>query len=134
MNPWKFYDFLDSRGNNLIREWLDSLPAKASAKIDARIAMMSAVRGVWPEQYVSALVGWPEIFELRIVSAGAQYRPICFYGPRRGEVTLVYGAIEKGTLPRGTLNNAYKNREIVMDDRTRITEHDFRRKPDTGKS
>src|SRR5437016_4039362 len=29
MNPWTFYDFLDSRGVNLIRAWLDSLPAKA---------------------------------------------------------------------------------------------------------
>src|SRR5260370_29283029 len=100
MKSWKFYDFLDSRGNNLIREWLDSLPEKASAKIDTRIAMMSAVRsdgGVWPEQYVSALVGWPEIFELRIVSAGAQDRPICFYCPSPGAITLGYRAIEKGT-------------------------------------
>jgi transcriptional regulator with XRE-family HTH domain len=40
MNPWTFYDFLDARGNNTIRAWLDSLPEKASAKIDARILFM----------------------------------------------------------------------------------------------
>ena len=69
MNPWRFYDFLDGRGNNLIRAWLDSLPVKASAKIDARILFMRSIR-IWPEQYVSALVGWPSLFELRIISAG----------------------------------------------------------------
>lgn len=51
---------------------------------------------VWPEQYVSALKGWPELIELRIVSAGNQYRPIGFYGPGRHEFALVLGATEKG--------------------------------------
>ncbi len=102
MKPWTFYDFLDSRVNNLIREWLDSLPEKATAKIDARILYMRSIR-VWPEQYVSALVGWPNLFELRVVSAGSQYRPLFFYGPNRGGITLVHGAIEKGKLSRGDL-------------------------------
>ncbi|MBI3939359.1 MAG: type II toxin-antitoxin system RelE/ParE family toxin [Acidobacteria bacterium] len=136
MNPWKFFDFLDGRGiareNNLIRVRLDSLPDKASAKIDARIIYMQAVR-IWPEQYVSALQGWPEIFELRVVSAGSQYRPIFFYGPARGEVTLLYGAIEKGKLPRRILENADKNRQIVLSDRSRIGEHIFGNRPTVAK-
>lgn len=49
MNTWKFYDFLDSRGGNVIREWLDLIPAKASAKIDVRILYMQAI-AVWAEQ------------------------------------------------------------------------------------
>jgi len=111
MNPWTFYDLLDARReNNLIRNWLDSLPVKAAAKIDARILFMRSMKS-WPPQYVSALVGWPEIYELRVVSAGSQYRPIFFYGPARGEVTLVHGAIEKGKLQeaqrprRGTIQH-----------------------------
>jgi hypothetical protein len=48
MDMWKFYDFLDVRGVNLIRQWLDSLPDKASAKINARIFYMRAIP-VWPE-------------------------------------------------------------------------------------
>src|ERR1039457_573214 len=95
MNPWTFYDFLDGRyERNLIREWLDSLPVKVSAKIDARIFFMRAMRS-WPPQYVSAFVGWSGIYELRITSFGSQYRPIFFYGPDRGDVTLVHAAIEK---------------------------------------
>jgi hypothetical protein len=131
MNPWTFYDFLDSRGVNLIRSWLDSLPQKVAAKIDARILFMRTVR-VWPEQYVSALKGWPDIFELRIVSAGAQYRPLCFYGPSRGEVTIVLGAIEKGKIPRRVLQNADDNRKTVESDRSRIEQHVFRQTPTAG--
>jgi hypothetical protein len=131
MNPWTFYDFLDSRGVNLIRAWLDSLPQKVAAKIDARILFMRTVR-VWPEQYVSALKGWPDIFELRVVSAGAQYRPLCFYGPNRGEVTIVLGAIEKGKIPRRVLQNADDNRKIVESNPRRIEQHVFRQTPTVG--
>lgn len=125
MNPWTFYDFLDSRfENNEIRQWMDSLQVKAAAKIDVRILFMRSVR-VWPEQYVSALKGWPYLVELRIVSAGSQYRPIGFYGPQRGEFTLVLGAIEKGKLPRRVLQHADSNRQLVIADRRRICEHVF---------
>ena len=75
---WTFYDFLDGRGVNLIRHWLDGLPDKARAKINTRILFMRAM-SVWPEQYVSALKGWPDLVELRVVSAGNQYRPLGFY-------------------------------------------------------
>jgi hypothetical protein len=131
MNPWTFYDFLDIRGVNLIRAWLDSLPVKAAAKIDARIVYMRAVR-VWPEQYVSALKGWPDVFELRVVSAGSQYRPLCFYGPGVGDLTIVHGAIEKGKLPRRVLEHADGNRRIAQADPSRIEPHVFRKEPTAG--
>ena len=125
MNLWTFYDFLDSRGNNLIRAWLDSLPIKAAAKIDARILFMRSIRD-WPPQYVSAFKGWPDVYELRVSWRGLQLRPIFFYGPAQGEATLVLGAIEKGRLPRRVLENADANRKVVQSDRRRITEHVFR--------
>jgi transcriptional regulator with XRE-family HTH domain len=75
------------------------LPDKARAKINTRILYMRAMP-VWPEQYVSALKGWPELVELRIVSAGNQYRPLGFYLPQRRRFALVLGAMEKGKLPK----------------------------------
>jgi hypothetical protein len=125
MNPWTFYDFLDGRyENNEIRQWLDSLPSGAAAKIDVRILYICSVK-IWPEQYVSALKGWPDIFELRVVSGGNQYRLIGFYGPQRSEFTLVLGAIEKGKLPRRILQIADNNRKIAIADRKRICRHVF---------
>src|SRR5580693_5259172 len=118
METWTFYDFTDGRGVNLIRQWLDSLPPKASAKIDARILYMRAIP-VWPEQYVSSLVGWQYIVELRVVSAGNQYRPLGFYGPGRREFTIVLGATEKGKLPARVLQAADDNRKLAIADPTR---------------
>src|SRR5271166_2568504 len=113
MPLWTFYDFRDTRGVNLIREWLDTLPPKASAKIDTRLLFMRAVYP-WPEQYVSSLVGWPGWVELRVGSSGNQYRPIGFYGPQRCTFTIVLGAVEKGKLPRRVLEVADDNRKIVL--------------------
>ncbi len=132
METWKFYDFLDGRGVNLIRHWLDELPPTASAKIDARILFMRVV-SVWPEQYVSSLKGWPELVELRVVSAGNQYRPLGFCGPGRHEFTIVLGATEKGKLPARILQAADDNRRIALADRARIREHEFAKGPNHPK-
>jgi len=124
MPMWTFYDFLDARDVNLIRQWLNTLPDKARAKINTRLLFMRVIL-VWPEQYVSALKGWPELVELRVVSAGNQYRPLGFYGPGRREFTLVLGAIEKGKLPDRVLEVADGNRRVALAERARIREHEF---------
>jgi hypothetical protein len=127
---WTFYDFLEERGANPIRQWLDSLPAKARAKINTRILFLMA-QAVWPEQYVSALTGWPELIELRVVHANVQYRPLGFYGPGRREFTLVWGAVEKGSIPNRILEAADANRKLVLaTDRDRICGHKFDKAPD----
>src|SRR5262245_48124773 len=128
---WTLYDFTDGRGVNIIREWLDTLPQKARAKINARLLFMRAV-AVWPEQYVSALKGWPDLLELRIVADGNQFRPLGFYGPRRHEFTLVLGAVEKGKLPKRVLEVADENRKIAIADTRRICEHEFDKGADSG--
>ncbi len=111
MNSWTFYDFLDTRGVNLIQGWPEGLPDKARAKIDARILFMKAM-ATWPEQYVSALTGW--------------YRPLGFYGPQRRQFTIVLGTIEKGKLPRRVLEKkADEHRKIILADPSRIREHNF---------
>ena len=124
MDLWIFYDFVDTRGVNIIREWLDSLPIKARAKINARMLYMRAIPE-WPEQYVSALTGWPELLEFRVVCAGNQYRPLGFYGPKRREFTIVYGAIEKGKLSKRVLETADEHRKIILADTSRVREHEF---------
>jgi hypothetical protein len=122
---WTFYDFTDGRGTNPIRGWLDGLPKKAASKINTRILFMMAIPR-WPEQYVSSLVGWPELIEFRVVHAGVQYRPLGFYGPERREFTIVLGTVEKGAIPSRVLEVADANRRlIVATGRSRICEHEF---------
>ncbi len=124
---WIFYDFTEERGVNSIRQWLDDLPSKAAAKINTRILFLMAMP-TWPEQFVSSLVGWPELIELRVVHAGVQYRPLGFYGPERREFTIVLGSVEKGKLPARILETADARRKTILaTGRLRICEHEFDR-------
>jgi hypothetical protein len=123
---WRFYDFLDARGVNLVRQWLDEIPPAAAAKIDARLLFMRAIP-IWPEQYVSALHGYPGLVEPRVVASGVQYRPLAFYGPGERALTIVIGAVEKGKIPKRILETAYERRRIVLAETGRISEHAFDR-------
>lgn len=121
---WTFLDYFNDREENEILTWLNSIPWQAKAKISARILNLQGFQ-VWPEQYVSAYKGWNDIYELRIVFSGVQYRPLGFYGPGRWQFTLLVGGIEKGRLPRGLLRTADERRKIVLADKSKARAHDF---------
>ncbi len=125
MNPWTFFDFYSERGENEIHRWLNGgMPKAAKAKINARIAALQGFP-VFPEQYISAYSGWPGLLELRIVSGGVQYRPFGFYGPSRGQFSLLIGGVEKGKVPKQILEVADERRRVVLDDPSRVGRHDF---------
>jgi hypothetical protein len=126
MPEWTIRDYLTARGTNEIRAWIASLPDSAQAKIDYILLLLRGSRN-WPPQYVSALVRWDDIYEIRAGSRGVQYRPLGCYGPDRREFTLLIGAIEKGgKLPRPALEAAVQRRRIIMADKERTCEHRFR--------
>jgi hypothetical protein len=124
---WTIFDYLAEDGTNEIRDWIDSLPFKAQVKIDTRIRYLEACSLVWPENYISALRGCDDIYEFRIPASGVQYRPLGYYGPERGEFTILMGAIEKGGKlePRQYCATATQRREKVNADRNRIIRHQF---------
>jgi len=126
MPVWTFCDYLDERGSNPIRAWLDSLPIEAEAKVAARIRYLRGTMN-WPPPYISAMKGQAGLMELRIVSSGVQYRPLGFHGPGRFQFTLVHGVVEKGgKLPRSALDVAANRIKIVRMDPRRSCEHDIR--------
>ena len=126
MSIWVFCDFISVRGVNEIHEWLNSqeVPSRAKAKINARIASLQGFP-IFPEQYFSAYKGWDDLYELRVVFGGVQYRPFGFYGPERRQFTLLVGGIEKGSVPKTLLKVAHERRKIVCADPTRIRRHNF---------
>ena len=123
---WTFFDFVSARGTNEIHEWLNSkeVPSGAKAKINARLVTLRGFP-VFPEQYLSAYNRWNDLYELRIVYSGVQYRPFGFYGPGRREFTLLVGSIEKGRVPKSALTIADERRKIVIADPSRVRPHDF---------
>ena len=124
MSSWAFFDFHSERGENEILQWLNALPVKAKAKINARIMALQGFP-IFPEQYFSAYKSWDDLYELRIVSAGVQYRPFGCYGPNHREFSLLIGGIEKGKVPVRLLEVADERREIVIANPTRVRRHDF---------
>lgn len=133
MSEWNFRDYLDQDGGNPIRKWIDKQPKKARAKIDAWILILEGI-SVWPPQYVSALKGCRDVFELRIVQNGVQYRPLGCFGPDKREFTLLLGAVEKGQLPKSFCEVTQNRRQIILLDRRRTCEHQFAEEPDTSEN
>ena len=123
---WTFFDFLSARRENEIHRWLNSkeVPKNAKAKINARIA---SLRGfpTFPENFFSAYTGWDDLYELKAVYGGVQYRPFGCYGPQRRQFSLLVGGIEKGKVPKRLLEVADERRKIVAADPTRVCPHDF---------
>jgi len=68
-----------------------------------------------------------DLFELRLLSHKVQYRPLVFYGPRRREITILIGAIEKGDdfEPREAKRIARARKSIAERDYSRTCEHQF---------
>ena len=126
MSLWTFWDYHNLRGENEFLRWLNSpeVPKEAKAKINARIITLQGFP-VFPEQYFSAYKGWDDLYELRIVYAGVQYRPFGFYGPQRRQFSLLIGGIEKGSVPKRLLEAADERRKVVIDDPGRVRAHDF---------
>jgi hypothetical protein len=90
---WKFKNFVSERGENVIREWIKTLPKKVQFKIDGRIKYLQTVEELkYP--YVEKWAGVPDLFEVRVTFSGVQYRMLGCYGPGRTFILLT-GAVEK---------------------------------------
>lgn len=66
------------------------------------------------------------LLELRRESGNVQFRPICCYGPERGEVALLVGAVEKGGkfVPASACSTA-QDRKARLTEKGRTCDHDF---------
>ena len=113
---WVFKDFVSDRGENEIRRWIDSLPKAVRFKLDGRIRYLQGVQQLkYP--YVEKWVGEKDIYEVRVVFAGAQYRLLGCYGVGQKVFTLLVGAVEKsGQLnPREAVSTAKARMKIIED-------------------
>lgn len=95
---WTFRDYLTADGENLIFEWLRGLPKAARVKINTRIRYFERLE-VLERPQVGHLDGRCDgLMELRIYGPDkVQYRPLCCFGPCDRDVTILVGAIEKGS-------------------------------------
>ena len=124
---WTFRDYLTTEGANPIFDWLSGLPKPVKVRINARIRFIERLETL-ERPHVAALEGKCDgLLELRIVGPDkVQYRPLCCYGPGRGDVTILVGAIEKGgkIVPSSACATAQQRKKEIAE-RGRICEHNF---------
>lgn len=129
MNAWQFFDYLDDRGENPIRDWLRDkreVPVKARAKIQ-RILLQLAGTPLWTRPLASNLDDYDQIVEIRVLYMNTQYRLLGFRGPGEGQFTILFPAKEKDDdfVPLNAPRIAQNRMHVVISDRSRICEHRF---------
>lgn len=121
---WIFRDFVNDSEENEVRQWIDSLEVKrARIKIDVRLRDLEKVEQLrYP--YVEKWVGESDLYEVRVVFAGIEYRLLGCYGPGRKEFSLLVGATMRDDKlePRNAVTTA-KGRMALIGDRRRTCEH-----------
>jgi hypothetical protein len=127
MPVWRWKDYLDDRGRNVIADWIKDLPEAAQTKLESRLLILRGLeRNHWNPQYVKPLVGYSGVLEIRFRSNRIQYRPLFCFGPGRRELTLLVGAIEKGDEfePKGAPTTAQSRRGEIQANPNRVTDHE----------
>lgn len=124
---WIFYDYLDRRGGNPVRGWLDSQPMAVRAKFDAVIRHLRVMDpGAWRRPTVDMLAGeCSGLREIRVTRQRVQYRLIaCVEGHM---VILLAGAHERGgkLVPASTCRTAQERRGDALNDDLRRCHHQF---------
>src|SRR5688572_32884857 len=99
--PWTFYDFRSERGENLIRAWTNGEGKAAKARLNVlRLHLSQLDRMFTRADNVGQLrkdgpCHGQGFIELLIKVQNVEYRPIGWYGPDKGSVTLLIGATER---------------------------------------
>ncbi len=117
MKIWNFKVFVSNRGTREIDDWLNSQPARAKAKIKKRITYLEISElSKWVRPYATKLHGSDDIWEIRVIFANVQYRPLGCFGPKNDEFTLLIGAKERGKRlePVNAIKIAEQRRRLIF--------------------
>lgn len=124
---WTVKDFVNEGGTNVIHEWLHKLSKGARSRINNRLDLMRKLPQLqMPYARVRVAEG-DGLIEIRVKAEKVQHRPLAFYGPYQGDVTLLVGAIEKNDrlMPPDACATALRRKRQAQTDPARFTcDHD----------
>jgi hypothetical protein len=101
------------RGERLFCEWVAAQPAKFRATLNARLSYLAQQpHTAWVRPHADLLhKDCPGITELKVKASMVQYRPLGFFGPRRGEFTFLSGFTkDKNKFPKNECARAQDRR------------------------
>lgn len=121
-------DYAGEGGNDPVEDWFRGIPPGARGKLETRMTEMSGLPiPDWHYSWSRSYKGVDGIFELKALYKNIQYRPLFCYGPNRGQITILIGAIEKGdSINPGNAPNVaeFRKRQIKKNPR-RAKFHEF---------
>jgi len=125
-----FYDYIDTNGVNVIKDWLDGLDLRAKAKLNTRLNALEYMnRTEWCMPMTKVLKGDKDgLIAVRAEHNRIQYRLLGYDGPNRGEFTLLACGNERNNryIPLDIGRKAFERIEAVAEDPvTRRRRHDF---------
>jgi hypothetical protein len=124
MADWSFKKFGDEYGNSDIDGWRSGLPPKARARFNAIISYMKTATDWRRVPYITPLVGYEGIFEIKFIVQNIQYRPLGCYGPEKIFIFLI-GAEERGDRfePLSAPETAVRRKELALRDKRYVHEY-----------
>ena len=115
---WIIYEFLDNRGEGVIKTWLEHerIQKPARALLEQKLRLLATVGRDLPPGLLAHLGG--AIYKLKVRAQGVQLRPMVCEGPinNDAEFTLLIGAVERGGRlePRDGQERAEENRQTII--------------------
>lgn len=128
MHIWTFKSYLNEDGTDDFDMWLNTRPKTARAKMLERVdAFRHQPQSNWNGKRSKQLHGFNQLLEIRFKADKVQHRPIGFFGPQKGEFTLLIGALEKGGkfVPKNAPEKAEQRKAIVTADPRRARNYDI---------
>lgn len=127
--PYRLYDFVDSKGNNIIKEWTQKLEKRDRVRVRRKLDALRLEGGTLPPNLL-ADTGTPNIKKLRLTGQRVPtLRIMLCHGPLdlEAEFTLLKGAKKKNNqlIPSHAIEHATQNREAVITDHSRRCEHEL---------
>jgi len=114
---WNFYDFIDLRGANEVREWRAAASDNVRAAFDAKVDILSGIPPPLQRPLVGTISGYPDVYELRFKEDRVQWRVLFCYGPGPGDrdLTFLVAAKEIGDrfVPASAPGTAAERAELV---------------------
>ena len=130
MSNCLFYDYIDAGGINIIKTQLDGLGSKVKATFTARlIALEQMNQADWKWPMIEMLKGDKDgLLAVRAKCQRIQHRLLGYYGPYRGECTLLAYCTERDGkyIPLSSGDTAFNRiTEIQANPTARRIRHDF---------
>lgn len=113
---WRFKVYVSPTGNAL-QKFIDEQDDAVMQHFKVRVRYLSntAIRD-WKEPAAKKLHGIADIYEVRFKANGVQHRPLGFFGPNKGEFTILVWATHKQNIydPHDAINTAGKRYGLIQ--------------------